>query len=471
MNQENLHGVVVPSAEGFPIVTGGANSVLNANPSFTGRPTRVLGVIIFLVAALLLVGACSPPTKAESPANRHATREADRLQRGNQAKTPVPERVATRQAARADNTPVARATRADSGPAKEATRLVQTLALTPTPPAEAVGTPSPGGTPLVSQSGPKIAHGTFAITQHNTPFQAETFSNPSIDGIVIRTFWQDVEPSPGQYNWNFIDGQVNAAAAHGKKVILIVLPGAFTPSWALDKVTTANFDSSYGFTQGQPLRLPLPWDQTYLQRWDAFVQVLGQRYDPNPTVVLIPVAGPTSVSAEMSLPNGTDALGTWQSVGYTPDKFETAWISTIKSYARAFPSTQLSIILYPGLPIPDPSASDKTRADITAEAVGQLGGKLAIQTSGLSARKEDHPRLGYQIVQQYAQQTTVGFEMGTSATEKPDRMGGPDPTTALRASIDYGLNAGARYLIIYEKDVTNPALQDTLRYAHTALQR
>ena len=59
--------------------------------------------------------------------------------------------------------------------------------------------------------------------------------------------------------------------------------------------------------------------------------------------------------------------------------------------------------------------------------------------------------------------------MGTSATEKPDRMGGKDPMTALRSSVDFGLQAGARYLEIYEKDVDNPQLQDVIAYAHTAL--
>jgi len=217
--------------------------------------------------------------------------------------------------------------------------------------------------------------------------------------------------------------------------------------------------------------LPLPWDQTYLDRWYGFVHVLGQRYDANPAVVMIPVTGPTSISAEMSLPNGPDALETWQTAGYSTDKFEAAWSAAITTYAEAFPFSQLAITLYPGLPIPDRDAGDKTRTNIAAAAVTQLGSKLAIQTSGLSARKEDHPLLAYELVQQYAQRTTIGFEMGTSATEKPDRMGGADPNTALRDSIDYGLNAGARYLVIYENDVTNPALQDTLRYAQSALAR
>jgi len=57
---------------------------------------------------------------------------------------------------------------------------------------------------------------------------------------MIRTFWSSVQPAPDQYDWSFIDSQVQAAAASGKKVVLAVLPGAFTPSWALQGVQSAN---------------------------------------------------------------------------------------------------------------------------------------------------------------------------------------------------------------------------------------
>jgi hypothetical protein len=428
-------------------------------------PARLLFCLATILLAAGLV-ACTPPTKTESAAVRHATREAVRADRGNTASTPNPERVATRQAARVTPTPNPEATHTGNGPAKEATRLVEQLKLTPDANVTPVSTPVPI---VYSNGSPKQTRGVFAITQHNEPFQTATLSDPWVDGVVIRTFWSDVEPSLGVYNWTFIDSQVSAATDRGKRIVLIVLPGAFTPQWALQGVQVSQFDSKYGFTKGQPLNLPVPWDQAYLDRWYEFVKTLGQRYDSNPAVVLIPVAGPTSVSAEMSLPNGPDAIQQWTSLGYSTDKFETAWTSALAAYSQAFPTTQLGLTLYPGLPIPDLTASDKTRQDLAGLAVGLYGSKMAVQTSGLSARKEDHPRLGFELVQQYAARTTVGFEMGTSATEKPDRMGGSDPVTALRQSIDYGLSAGANYLVIYEKDIDNPDLQDTLRYAHTAL--
>jgi hypothetical protein len=87
----------------------------------------------------------------------------------------------------------------------------------------------------------------------------------------------------------------------------------------------------------------------------------------------------------------------------------------------------------------------------------------------LSARKEARPPLGEQLVAQSAGKTTVGFEMGTSATDKPTNMGNADPVVALRESLDLGLKAGANYLEIYEKDIANPSMQDVLRDAHASL--
>ncbi|HEX5417909.1 MAG TPA: beta-galactosidase, partial [Chloroflexota bacterium] len=402
------------------------------------------------------------------PAARETRRAEGGTARPGRAESPAASPAAT--LAPADTAPAGASPAADTptpGEVQPAATPAPTL-----PPASATASPQAVPTaPPLAVGGPKQARGVIAVTQHDVAFLPATFTNASVDGIMIRTFWSSVEPTEGHYDWSFLDGQVSTAASHGKKAVVVVLPGAFTPSWAAQGVQMATFSSKYGFTAGQPLTLPLPWDQTYLKRWFTFVQTLGQRYDSNPAVMLVPAAGPTSISAEMSLPDGSDAVAQWRQLGYTPQKFIDAWAQTVAAYVQAFPTTQIALTLYPGLPIPDASASDETRTTIPSAAEGKYGSKITIQTSGLSARKEDKPRIGYQTVQQYSQRTTVGFEMGTSATERPDRMGGQDATSALRGSIDFGLQAGAKYLEIYEKDVDNPGLQSIISYAHTALDR
>ena len=104
--------------------------------------------------------------------------------------------------------------------------------------------------------------GVFAITRLGEPIAPGVFVNPYVDGIVIRTTWEDIEPARGQYNWSFIDSQLTT----GKSAILIVLPGAYTPEWALDGVRTAAFRVKYGFSAGKSVVLPMPWDKVYLDR-------------------------------------------------------------------------------------------------------------------------------------------------------------------------------------------------------------
>ncbi len=329
--------------------------------------------------------------------------------------------------------------------------------------------PSPTRASLTTHpAGYKMASGVFIVTTHNVSIQPATFTNPTVDGIVIRTFWSTVQPAPDKFDWSFIDSQVQAASASGKKVILVVLPGVFTPSWALQGVQSAQFVVDYGFMQGQTVTLPLPWDATYLNRWFAFVHALGQRYDSNPAIVNVPAAGPTSVSEEMSLPADPAAVAKWKQLGYSLQKYTGAWQQTLAAYVQSFPTTQISLTFYPGLPLPDAAAETATRVEVANFAFTSYGQHVAFQENGLSARKSA-PSLGYDLVQQYATRTTTGFEMGTSATQKPDQMGGTTAAAALQASVDLGLKAGIKFLEIYETDELNPALQAILAQTHSTL--
>lgn len=329
-------------------------------------------------------------------------------------------------------------------------------------------TPAMTATSTSTAASLKTARGVFIVTAHNVAIQSATYTNSAVDGIVIRTFWSTVQPAPDRFDWSLIDSQIQAASASGKKVILVVLPGAFTPQWALQGVQSAQFVVDYGFMQGTTVTLPMPWDSTYLNRWFAFVHVLGQRYDSNPVVVNVPAAGPTSISEEMSLPDDPSAVRQWKQLGYTLKNYEGAWQQTLATYVQSFPTTQISLTFYPGLPIPDASAKTATRVDVANFAFANYGQHVAFQENGLSARKAA-ASLGYDLVQQYSGKTTVGFEMGTSATEKPDQMGGTTAASALQASVKLGLQAGIQFLEIYEKDELNPDLQSILADTHSAL--
>ena len=64
------------------------------------------------------------------------------------------------------------------------------------------------------------------------------FTNPYMQGIALRTQWGRVEPhehaNADDFYWDFLDQGVALAAAHGKKVSILVTAGVTTPQWVYD---------------------------------------------------------------------------------------------------------------------------------------------------------------------------------------------------------------------------------------------
>jgi hypothetical protein len=128
-------------------------------------------------------------------------------------------------------------------------------------------------------------------------------------------------------------------------VQLDLFPGFFSPEWALEGAKTDLFNIPYGPGHGTEAKLPMPWDRVYLNRWFTFVRQLGERYGRSPAFRMIAGSGPTSVSEEMTLPEGPPAIRKWLSDGYTPAKYLGAWEETFHVYADTFPNQCVS--LYP----------------------------------------------------------------------------------------------------------------------------
>src|SRR5215470_5653009 len=148
------------------------------------------------------------------------------------------------------------------------------------------------------------------------------YANSNTKGVTFRTSWADVEPADGTYDFSKLDTVFANAEKYGKWVDLILIPGFGTPSWALKGVQTVSMPISYGpgASSGTPLPLPVPWDSTYLSEWSTFLKAIASRYESHASFRMIAAAGPTSVSAEMSLPDSPDDIVKWTNAGYTSQK-------------------------------------------------------------------------------------------------------------------------------------------------------
>jgi hypothetical protein len=180
------------------------------------------------------------------------------------------------------------------------------------------------------------------------PWNLLSVSNPGVDPL---------KPAPGSYMWQPLDDVFIAVSnwnsAHQgstpKTIQLMISPGFNSPSWVIEDIDagaiaggcgpdggicTGNCDglfllsqppspptfnySKCGYTtifwevEGEPQvqePLPLPWNQTYRNDWKRFLITLNSHLQSEPSsasLVSIAIAGPTSSSTEMILPNAAN---------------------------------------------------------------------------------------------------------------------------------------------------------------------
>jgi hypothetical protein len=101
------------------------------------------------------------------------------------------------------------------------------------------------------------------------------WTNPGVTGVLLRTFWANVEPSPGQYDFSYFDQGMALCQQHGKHAIMSVNSGlADAPDWIW--AVSCGFPLAIG---GVTL---CPWNLSVQARWNALVASWASRFDANP---------------------------------------------------------------------------------------------------------------------------------------------------------------------------------------------
>ena len=152
--------------------------------------------------------------------------------------------------------------------------------------------------------------------------------------------WKMLEPSEGQYRWDYLENFLAARAAKGKPgaIGLVTYGGASTgllvPSWFSSRYPDAVITCG---TQ----KVPKYWHWAYLQKYGNFIRALGQRFNGDPRLEFIAMGvglygetQPTNESYDQCMrDNGLSGA---------------LWVSTVNQntdmYAQAFPSTRVLIL-------------------------------------------------------------------------------------------------------------------------------
>ena len=332
---------------------------------------------------------------------------------------------------------------------------------------------------LTESPTPETPNGLVVVLE-NKPEESQldlrALTNPYIRGVALQIRWRDIEPIQGQPNWSKLDQLLAAAESSNKWVQLLIFPGFFSPSWAVEGAQTIMLPIQYGPGRGTLEKLPLPWDRVYLGRWFDFLKQLSHRYGKSPAFRVVAAAGPTSVSAEFTLPHKPEEIREWETAGYTPNRYIEAWYQVFEVYAADFPDQYVSLSLGSGISIDelgqrDARASKPTKEAIISEAIRILGRRFALQNSNLDGNPEpDRGPHGVPLVIGYNGRIVTGFQLRTSCVRNSGNMGAEgDPQLALRKAINRGTQPNSKgyrisYLEIYEPDVLANEMQPMLSY-------
>jgi hypothetical protein len=304
----------------------------------------------------------------------------------------------------------------------------------------------------------------------------QALNNPLISGVALQIRWRDVEPVQGKPDWSKLDQLFAAAESSHKWVQLLIFPGFWSPPWAIEGAQTIMFPIQYGPGKGTLQKLPVPWDRVYLSRWFDFLKLLSAKYADSPAFRVAAAAGPTSVSAEFTLPHNPEELQAWRSAGYTPSKYLEAWEKVFQVYAANFPDQYVSLSTGSGINIDDrgkkdPRVGKPTREALIDEAIRVFGRRFVLQNSNLDGNPEaERGPHGISLVISYNGRLITGLQLRTSCLRNSGNMGAEgDPPFALKKSINRGMQPNAsghhvNYLEIYEPDVLSGVMQPVLQY-------
>ncbi|WP_431686569.1 beta-galactosidase [Hahella sp. NBU794] len=182
----------------------------------------------------------------------------------------------------------------------------------------------------------KIAPPRGIFSSHVIGKEADSLRPAFVKGGLVRVFWSDIEPKPGQYDFSVIEAQLQGVRHYGKLWSLAVLAGPRAPDWLFDE-GAGSMEIRF---RGERTRIVPYWDLLLQARLKLLAEALGKKYGNDETLKLVYVPQATSNGIEGHF-NG-NRYEDLQRQGFTPDKWVRAAGEAIDSFYRAFPQKYLA---------------------------------------------------------------------------------------------------------------------------------
>src|SRR6266436_6250827 len=294
-------------------------------------------------------------------------------------------------------------------------------------------------------SGGKLSATNQAFTSAGT-----AISNANCDGVRWKVRWSDIEVTPDTYTWQYLDDAVALAAANNKKCGISINAGTDCPGW----LYAAPYNAQSYTMQDTPgaigLKIPVPGDPMFMTRWQKFITDFGARYDSNPVVSYIIMAG-IGNHDEWDIAPGMLDTAALASTQAEVDAWKSSSKQIIDFYMSAFPSTTVM-----GYPVPPFNPSNAAEDPITSMR----------EVSDYAANTYNC-HFGYSVAPLQSSTTTSNYppanELLLHWTTNPTHGETLLPASSaddFDATLHVALDLKIRGMEIYKKDFQNAALQN-----------
>ena len=324
----------------------------------------------------------------------------------------------------------------------------------------------------------QVPRGVFSLDQEGGAASQTVLDNPDVTGITVRQSWAALEPNECEFDFCYLDSEIERAAVAGKKVLLRISTQAGKPPWVTQAIKDAG-GTFVTFQDQNDLTIPVFWDPTYLEKKEAMIRALGAQYAGNPTVTVVSVSFANATSEDWNVPHTPADVADWLAdpVDYTTDKLTAAGKELIDTTMQAFPNQYVTLAIEGDGPRLDKFSCDTlvvTCAAATAIADANLTwpGRLIVQINSLSTCSpgppgpddtawnllwNSRPNVAAQMVDHVYDQPTFRANCGIPA----------DPSLILTKCVNQGFSYEVNYIEIYQTDVRH--LTSVIAYAHNLL--
>jgi hypothetical protein len=323
--------------------------------------------------------------------------------------------------------------------------------------------------------------GFYGLIKPGSPISQGILEHQDTVGISLRKSWKQIESGSMKYNWDYYNTEMDKIknSTSKKKAIARVISGGInTPNWVMQQVSktiTYLETNPYQSTYGTYVTIPVPWDPALLFYKKHMIADFGQAMANHSRMVLIGMSCMNTYSDDWFFPASGEAVQQWIAVGYTPQKLIDACIEILDATMAAFPDRSvvwpygptttkldedvLSVARhvisygnekYPGRFYPAKNILSATTPAVTSNDLGAF-----------APVHENAPLSGFQM---------LWYSSGDETCRNNGRVTPCDPNEVLRKALEIGADYGVKYIEVYQEDLLDPAMAETIRYGKSLME-